>query len=137
MKLNKIFKIIFLLLIVSIDTHAKSQHTDLIEIKCESTKEMNLSHYHTYHGFTGRNDLSYAYSCNSNLTGEYATQCSSYVENWYSGGYATSNADIHFNLCVKYALYINNNKINTVGDLLEAIPATELVKLYDPNMVNN
>ena len=136
MKLNKIFKIIFLLLIVSIDTHAKSQHTDLIEIKCESTEEMNLSHYHTYYGYTGRDDGSYAYSCNSDLIG-YATQCSSYWKNWGSGGYATSNANIHFNLCVKYALYINNNKINTVGDLLEAIPATELVKLYDPNMVNN
>lgn len=35
-----------------------------------------------------------------------------------------------------YVLKIKGRKINTIGDLLDSVPATELLKVYDPNMTN-
>ena len=36
----------------------------------------------------------------------------------------------------KYVLKIKGKEINTVGDLLDSVPTTEFLKVYDPNMVN-
>ncbi len=52
----------------------------------------------------------------------------------YEGEVGTSDANIE--ICDEYALYIGEDKIDTIEKFIEHVPATELVKLYDPNMVN-
>jgi len=52
----------------------------------------------------------------------------------YEGELGTSDANIE--MCEEYALYIGEDKIDTIEKFIEHVPATELVKLYDPNMVN-
>ena len=38
--------------------------------------------------------------------------------------------------CSAYKLKMGNREINTVRDLLDSVPTTEFLKVYDPNMVN-
>ena len=131
-------KIIFLI-ILSIFSISRVYGTSLI-VKCERT--VIRSHYHEIltcdRGEDGASD---------DFVGDYHNifwkeRCNHGNPTGYVDRVGTSNSGIE--VCEEYALYIGNDRIDSMEAFVQRIPISELIKLldtvilqqiYDPNMM--
>ena len=127
---NKAIYLIFLS-VLSIFGINKVYGTTPISIKC--VKTITKTHSHLIALCSQSGDEAYD-DYPGDYYGRYKGSTCMWKHSSSEGEAGTSDANIE--MCDEYALYIGEDKIDTIEKFIEHVPATELVKLYDPNMVN-